>query len=315
MKFLVILVCLIINYLWLKDFDRFDDSWFFRFRCKMQDLTRRATSDAAKLWVMGIGLTYAIPLIILTIILVLTSGLLFGLPLMLVHILVLLVAIDRIQPGMMATQFLQKLRAGDIAACSLYVRQELAVSDSVSLDNEPELIDYFCKQLVYRSFERMFVMFFWYMVGGPLLILFAYISYQLRDMQWSQHSEEYQQQQGEREFVSLANRVLEWIPLRLLGITFSLTGNFVHCFDNLKKSFWNVGEEPTSADLLYGYANCALSGMVHQQDDEEDSHPEQPAVSPERAVKIARIEALRALLERSQAVWLIALAIITVYSQ
>tara|TARA_B100000161_G_scaffold260817_1_gene228281 strand:+ start:563 stop:670 length:108 start_codon:yes stop_codon:yes gene_type:complete len=32
MKFLVILISLAINYLWLKGFDRFDDSWFFRLR-------------------------------------------------------------------------------------------------------------------------------------------------------------------------------------------------------------------------------------------------------------------------------------------
>ena len=317
MKFLVILICLIINYLWLKDFDRFDDSWFFRFRCQMAVLSTKISKSLAARWILGTGFTYLIPLFALGIILYLVADQFYGLPTMGVHILVLLVAFDRIQPGKLAKVFLEKWNAGDIDACVLYLKQELALSETEKINDEESLSNYFGKQLVYRSFERMFVMFFWYMVSGPIGILFCYISYQLRDIQPEPAEEQeadalrYQQQAAETKLNAKVIWLLEWIPIRLVAITFSLTGNFVHCFENLKKSFWDVSMDTSSADLLYGYASCALSGMVDSDTAEEDSK-----VNPktrDRLQKAARIQALLALLERSQAVWLIVLAIFTVY--
>lgn len=318
MKFLVILICLIINYLWLKDFDRFDDSWFFRFRCQMADLSTRISRKPFARWVLGAGFTYLLPLFALGTVLYLVAGQFYDLPTMGVHILVLLVAFDRIQPGKLAREFLEKWKAGDIEACSLYLKQELAMPEALKIDDEESLSEYFSKQLVYRSFEKMFVMFFWYIISGPIGILICYISYQLRDLKIEPaggkktDEREYEQQEEEIKFISKVIWLLEWAPMRLLAITFSLTGNFVRCFENLKKSFWSADVEASSADLLYGYANCALSGMVE---------PEPPAVENgekskirERLQKVARIQALLALLERSQAVWLIMLAIFTVYA-
>ena len=318
MKFLVILICLTINYLWLKDFDRFDDSWFFRFRCQMVDLSTKISRKPSARWVLGAGFTYLLPLFALGTVLYLVAGQFYDLPTMGVHILVLLVAFDRIQPGKLAREFLEKWKAGDIEACMLYLKQELAMPEALKIDDEESLSDYFSKQLVYRSFEKMFVMFFWYIIGGPIGILICYISYQLRDLKIEPEAREktdereYEQQQEEIKLISNVIWLLEWTPMRLLAITFSLTGNFVRCFENLKKSFWSADIETSSADLLYGYASCALSGMVDSDTPGADDG-EKPKTR-ERLQKVVRIQALLALLERSQAVWLIMLAIFTVYA-
>lgn len=299
MKFLVILICLMVNYLWLKDFDRFDDGWFFRFRCRIENWVSQlgerypATGLAAPLLVL------AIPMLSLAVILYVTGDSVFGLTTMLVHIFVLLIALDRIQPGQQAKDFLRLWKEGDKSACIEFLRREYNAVDLPDEKDADAIGRYFSKRLTYGSFERMFVMFFWYMVTGPLGVLFAYVSYQLRDS----HGED--QVQRQVDFVDLLIQVLEWIPLRLLALTFSLAGNFVQCFDSLRLSFWRFGRDSDNAELLYSYASCATSGMVIQSDEEDSASGEQDRES-------AEIRAFLGLLERSQAIWLSVLALITI---
>lgn len=300
MKFLVILICLMINYLWLKDFDRFDDGWFFRFRCRVEDWTSAMNDKFSLAWLAAPLLIYAIPSISLVVILILVDDSLFGLMTMLVHILVLLVALDRTQPGQQAKGFLKRWRAGQMSACVDFLQKEFTAS-ALPSEEDPEAISrYFSKQLTYGSFVKMFVMFFWYMSTGPVGVLFAYVSYQLRDS----HREE--QLQRQIDFVELLIQVLEWVPLRLLALTFSLAGNFVQCFERVRDSFWQFGQDSDNAELLYGYASCATSGMVLSSLDSELEEGEEP----DR--EAAEIQALTGLLERSQAIWLSVLALITI---
>lgn len=302
MKFLVILICLTINYLWLKDFDRFDDGWFFRFRSRMESITSNAVSGSSSGWLLGLIAIYAVPLVSLSIILVLVEDRLFGLMTMLVHILVLLVAFDRTQPGKLASDFLEKWKLGDMKACLAYLQQELPTSEIPDTADEKELGRYFSKQLIYRCFEKMFVMFFWYMITGPIGILFCYVSYQLRDSRSEEHLA------AQLTLIASIIRFLEWIPIRLLAIAFCLAGNFVKCFENVKGSFWDFSKEADHPDLLYSYATCALSGLIDDyRADTEDENPKSK-YSPE----VAEIEALLGLLERSQAIWLSVLALITI---
>lgn len=300
MKFLVILICLMVNYLWLKDVDRFDDGWFFRFRCRMENWAANLEDKIPYAWLAPIVLIYALPLVSLAVILFITQGSVFGLATMLVHMLILLVAFDRTQPGQLAKDFLEKWRAGDMQACIYFLEQEFRGAGLPSSDDRDEIGSYFSKQLTYRSFEKMFVMFFWYMCAGALGILFSYISYQLRDS----HRE--QQPQKQVDFISLLIQVLEWAPLRLLALTFSLAGNFVQCFENVRGSFWQFGIETSNADLLYGYAGCAASGItVESETVEGDAEEAMDSESRE-------IQAILGLLERSQAIWLSVLALITI---
>lgn len=306
MKFLVILISLTINYLWLKDFDRFDDAWFFRFRSRMEALTVKLEAGPIR-WIAALLATYGLPLVLLALLLWFVDGAMLGLPTMLVHILVLLVAFDRTQPGKLAQEFLQHWKQGDAEACWLHLEQEMQVPKSQQPEDMEALGDYFSKLIVYRFFERMFVMFFWYMLTGPLGILCAYITYQLRDS----HGED--QPEDEINFIAWLVTLLEWIPVRLLALTFSLAGNFVLCFESLRASLWVFERDADHAGWLYGYAKSALRGAVDAEADEfaEFSSTQE---DPARVATARHIEALVSLLERAQAIWLVALALLTIFA-
>lgn len=329
MSFLVILICLTTNYLWLKDFDRFDDGWFFRFRCRIESamsarveepgtveehatVEEPATTEEPIMaekagfgWAGSALLIYAIPMFVLFSALFLASGRGFGVPTMLLHILVLLIAFDRTQPGKLAADFLAKWNADDVEGAQLYLQQELSRPELNAVENQAGLLDYFCRQLIYRCFEKMFVMFFWYMIAGPLGVLFSYISYQLRD------SHDENQPAELVKTVAIFVWALEWAPMRLLAITFSLAGDFVQCFESVKESFWSFSLDSDNAALLYASSGCAVSGFTSNDDDADLTGEDNTA--PEIVRGATRVAALLALLERSQAIWLAVLALITVF--
>lgn len=304
MTFLVLLIALIINYLWLLDFDRFDDDWFFRFR-------RRAEAWAASLNLsttlhsaLSLLLVYGIPILVLVALLWLANDAAFGLPAMLLHILVLLVVLDRTQPGKLTAEFLERWNAGDLQGSANYLRAELAAAEDTSLEDEEVVAGRFSKLLVYRCFERMFMVYFWYVLAGPVAVVVVYISYQSRD------SHRQDQPHQEIEAVTFLIAAMEWIPLRLLALTFSLAGNFVHCFERLKQSFWVFERDFDAPEMLYGCASCALAGMTRVT---ATSPPggEGDGCSEEMACEI---EALQGLLERSQAIWLALIALVTIFA-
>ena len=303
MSFLVILICLTTNYLWLKDFDRFDDGWFFRFRCRVESFMGTTAENSSFGWVVGASLIYAIPMLILFSAVLLANGRGFGIPTMVLHILVLLVAFDRTQPGKLAADFLAKWNDADFEGAKLYLEEEWPGPELSAVDGRMGLLDYFCKQLIYRSFEKMFVMFFWYIIAGPYGVLFSYVSYQLRD------SHDEKQAAGLVKTISMFVWGLEWVPMRLLATTFSLAGNFVQCFESVKESFWSFALDSDNAALLYASSGCAMAGVA---DDEYGSIGE-GSDSADIARGATRVGALLALLERSQAIWLAVLALITVF--
>ncbi len=303
MKFLVILICLALNYLWLKHYDRFDDRWFFRFRENMEVVAQRVVRNAA-IWWPAMALIYALPLLFLVLVLHLAAGLALGLPTMLIHILIVLVAFDRTQPGKLARDFLEIWAEGDQDAGIAFLRREFRGADKQKFANEEEIAYFFRKHLVYRSFEKMFVQFFWYLALGPAGVLVSYISYQLRD------GRNEQTHPKSAETIDSVILLLEWIPLRLVALSFSLAGNFVHCFNQLKQSFWEFGRKEDNAGLLYSFAGFALFGGIAR---EEANAEEGDANTRGRNYQAYEIESLQGLLERCQLLWLSLLALFTIF--
>ena len=303
MKFLVILICLALNHFWLRNYDRFDDRWFFRFRENIEAAVRRAPRGAAAWWAM-LALVYALPLALLLLLLQLAQEQVLGLATMLIHILVVLIAFDRTQPGRLAKDFLQARAEGGGESAAAFLGREFRGARSREFANEEEVAHFFRKHLVYRSFEKMFVQFFWYLAAGPAAVLASYISYQLRDSRDAQTHPE------SAEVVEIIIHLLEWIPLRLVGLSFSLAGNFEHCFNQLKKSFWEFDRKVDNPGLLYSFAGFALFGAVAR---DETGTEEAGADASGRDDQAWEIEPLQALLARCQLLWLGVLAVLTMF--
>ncbi len=307
MKFLVILISLTINYLWLKDFDRFDDSWFFRLRHLIEAGFSRLEINTGNSWLVPVVSIYALLLLALLMLLQLASGILYGFITMLIHIWVLLVAFDRTQPGKLANEFLTRWRRGDSQGTLLFLQEQDLCAKDRAFGSDSDIYACFREQFVYRCFEKMFIMMFSYLLADAFGVLFAYVSYQLRD------SHDELQNQKQDNLIARMIFILEWVPVRLLALTFSLVGNFVLCFDQLKPRFLDFTQRSHSASL-YEYASCALSdgsgtgafagGPLTAQFDLTDG-------AGERLAQTEEVEALQALLERSQAIWLVGLALFT----
>ena len=256
-------------------------------------------------------LVYGVALILLAALLNLIQGDLFHIPTLLVHLAVVLVAFDRTHPGRLVDGFLERWHAGDYEACLHYLERERgptggdvrAMQGGVDVNSPEQLAESFGRQLTYRCFETMFVVFFWYVLLGPLAVLFSYISYHLQD-----YHLRHPDGQPTLQWLNRLVWLLEWIPLRLLALTFSLAGDFVRSFKSFGTSLWKglAWDEPND-ETLYSYATNAL------EDKPEDGRE---AGSPEsrRETLADKILSLQALLERSQLIWLLLLAAVTLFS-
>ena len=307
MKFLVVLIAIVVATIWKQDLDRIDDSWFFKLRSKIERMLAGQQGSGNSGWFVIFVLTYAIPLILLALVLWLSAGLLFGLITILIQLFILLMAFDRIQPGALARQFLLHWDEGDYEACYLYLEKALGCTDMPPVDNIEALHTTFKKLYVYRCFERMFVTLFWYLIAGPLGVLFAYISYQLRyDVLTRSDAPEVEPVDG-------MIQLLEWLPLRLLGLTLGLVGNFENCFNRFKRI--GVAAEVSADQAVYEYTLCALG-----QSDRENSrqHPDlslstKQVSAGEYHIQVAvEIRSLQRLMQRSQFAWLTVFALVTV---
>jgi AmpE protein len=306
MKFLVVLTVIIVATIWKQDLDRIDDRWFFKLRGVI-DRQKADKQEAGKNdWFIVFLATYSVPLLLLALVLSLSAGVLFGLVTIVIHIFVLLMAFDRIHPGALARQFLTHWEQGDYEACYLYLEKQLGCVDLPAVDDLEALHSTFNKLYVYRCFERMFVTLFWYLVAGPLGVLFAYVSYQLRYEVLSDT------ETPELEPVDGIIRLLEWLPLRLLGLTLGLVGSFEGCISRLKRA--GLGAEESTAQAVYEYSLCALG----RPDQTEVSDPrsafaaDQDTSDDYRSHAAAEIESLQTLMQRSQFVWLTVFALVTV---
>ncbi len=138
----------------------------------------------------------------------------------------------------------------------------------------------------YRGFERMFAVLFWFVLLGPAGALLYRLSALYTE--WAKD-------QNDGVVAERWLWLLEWPAVRILGISFALTGNFVGCFQQWR-DFLICTESSSATVLMYAVRGALSLGE---------------RVSLE--VSDNELRALQSLLSRTLLLWVCLLAIFTLF--
>ncbi len=234
-----------------------------------------------------------IPLAVLGLLMALASQSLPILGPLLLNVAVLMYSLGRGDFSQAVGRYIDAAKRNDPSQAS-YVVDELATeasanetSDWASLNGEA------LRAVLYRGFERLFAVFFWFVIlGAPGALLYRM-------------SALYREGKALEEFdSSISSRwlwLMEWPAIRVLGVSWALAGNFVGCFERWKECLFCVDRE--SSEVLEHYVQGALSFS------ESDFQSEDPDEQAE--VSAGQIQAAQSLLSRTLWLWLCVIAIVS----
>lgn len=158
--------------------------------------------------------------------------------------------------------------------------------------NHP-LSDMRIRHLLRHSMSYLFSVFFWYALLGPVAMLMYAVVCELRYLPVVAEKSASLSSVLER-----AVDVLQWLPVRLLGLAFALVGNFAEVFPVWLSSVF--ASPASNAAYLDKLAQAALSMPLDLEVVEDDD--------------TESIEGLVSLLDRSLVVWLAVLLVLVVAS-
>lgn len=136
----------------------------------------------------------------------------------------------------------------------------------------------------YRGFEHSFAVLFWFMLLGPAGALLYRLSRLYCDRFFSDPAVKDEERSDAERLLWL----LEWPCVRLLGISFAVTGNFVGCFRRWRVCF--LCTTRTSKEVLYQ----SVLGALLMDDD----------LQPNPDITRRELSALRGLYNRTFWSWL-----------
>ena len=222
---------------------------------------------------------------------VLFEDIAWGLPAIILEIALLLYILSHADFERHVAQYSSDLAGGDIQGAYRCADQYLSVPEIELSEELAQMHDQVCHTILHRWFEFFFLMIFWFLVLGVPGLLLSWFS-----LQYSQlvHC-------GEKAWRPL--HWLEWIPARVLGLTFALAGNFVRAINVWQKSLWKL--RAPADDILY---HIALASMAGRGDDGKGlSNAE---IDTKEACD--QMMELQHLHRRSAAIWLVIIALITI---
>ncbi len=153
-----------------------------------------------------------------------------------------------------------------------------------------EITPYILMKAFYRaSLQRVFSILFWFIVLGPVgAVLYRAI----------QKLSVYSPEESMTKVNALANRmtfVLDWIPARLLALSFCLAGHFMDVFTEWRETF--KSHKSDTYQVLYNCGHIAIRADAH----------------PDAAVVFAQFDEAYYLVCRSLFIWLVVLALIILF--
>jgi len=241
-------------------------------------------------WTTKLNEWIAIALIIAPILLVLVllhflfTWRLFGLFNLILATAVLFFCIDARDFKNKLTAYFNGLEKGDIAASKNAVA---SLIDNAPSNTTAELNRAVTKAILLNSFEQLFAGLFWFITAG----IYGVTAYFLIAM-LSKNATKIDSSYAELEkLATKIRKILDWVPSRLVGISYSLVGNFNKGFGYCHKNLWTGLTEVKKFAVDAGIATLDLD------------------LDATRALPKENYAALD-LINRVLIIWLIALALV-----
>ncbi|SMF02832.1 AmpE protein [Alteromonadaceae bacterium Bs31] len=203
------------------------DHWFFAW---VSRVVGNARIPADLQVITAVGLPVA-ALIVLQMILAAYSEWLL-LPL---GVLVLLYSFGRGEFGDIVTEYTKACYVEDWPSALDRAHRLNVDTEGVPEGEWAELHEHVLDEAGYRGFERMFAVLFWVFILGPVGALLYRLTFL------------YSRQARPQDDLARRMRwILEWPAVRLLGLSFALTGNFVGCFQRWKDCVFCISRSTTA---------------------------------------------------------------------
>lgn len=276
MSFLVVLLVLLIEKLtdW-KSKVQHDGPW-------LRGLHRIEASEQGKRspWLVLL-LSVLLPVLSLGALLLMLEPLAYGWLSLPLHLLVLLYSLGRGNAKRELGPFRDAWRRGDSEAAALVAERDLGL---VAADQR-SLLEVIQGHLLWRSHQGFFAVIFWYLLLGPM----AALAYRLLAL-----AVENSQLPDVRERAAQLQHAFDWLPVRVLLVSFGLVGNFVAVNRVLLSELlnWNI----TARQLL--------TQVGPEAADPGSSGADEPGLE--------RLDNLEGLLVRARVFWYAIIAIWTI---
>lgn len=229
----------------------------------------------------------------------------FGLVGLGLNILILLYCFGRGDLPLQISSYLEKFKNKDSEAAYNVALSAGLLSEGQIVESAPHMNRQVLSGLMYQEFLRLYLVFFWYLVLGVFGALFICLSLLFQRT----HPEAKNSKHLVARFLAAA----EWIPVRILAVTFGLVGNFESVYQSYKKSAreYELGEKTMAARLLL--TNCGFAALGLAVDDSESELQLEPGHEGEGYIQLVeQVEDTQKMLFRSLVIWLAGLSVLTI---
>ena len=226
LEIIVVVLALAFLQIWGANNPLHSDQWFYRWSHYVRD------------WSFGNAewrtfLSVALPLLLVLIIneVLASQSIWITLPFV---VLVLLYSFGRGEFFAFVRSYTQACYVEDWDSATQRALQFQVNLDDVERDDWASLHQHVLDEAAYRGFERLFAVLFWFLVLGPV----GALMYRLVFLLLKQQTDSQQTGTAGQALLERWQFLLDWPAVRVLGITFAMTGNFSSSFEQWKVCFF-----------------------------------------------------------------------------
>lgn len=210
------------------------DQWWY-------EQLKRCSTLLPKQHSLALLLALSVPMLGLALVLIAAQSVLYGLLLIPLHLVIVLYSFSRGDIRTALGPFRDAWRRQDTHAASLAAQRDLLIQS----EDPSGLLQAVQGYMLWQGFQGFFAILFFYLIGGPL----AALTYRLLVLT----SEQTYWPQAAGKATRLLH-ILDWLPVRLLSISFALIGNFITVSRTLMPNLLCITEP---ADTLLSHTGRA----------------------------------------------------------